>query len=574
MKASNIIVLVACLAVGGQSYLVLQNKAYIQLNDVNGGKTINASTYNRIDFDHFTNILYVLAKEPGRMTAFVLGSDGTPSQLTEWVFNTLETGQPLDIEVCRPVNSGGPPRVAISFEDPSSASADGVVRVYEALTQLVTDMTLIKEIAVGAQPVDIEYGEDCNIMLVANRGRPTQEGNVYRDPEGTVTKIVTPPDFNENSPIISTNINFGGLFTGPGSSEFIELLREENFRFAPLRQPDNTLLSVMQNIEPEHVVLAPNFQAAYVSLPKNNALARLNLDTNQISTVFPLGNRSWTDYYMDASDLDGVANMRSYNIHSLMQPTELKWISKDGRDWLIMLDTGRLDSSPVYGTPDHQRGKTLMQNGDIVSADSQLQAQLLDDDELGRLWVSTEDGKRASDGKLETVFTFGGRGFSIHDANTFKTVSGVVDNIEQVSKQFYRNVFNTAYLSDDSTPAVDVEATSPSLGPNLGSMAVGDYEGKTVMFFGSATSGILYVYQLSPDTDCPQPVFHSVHRAGSSAFSWSQSFGQGNMGDIGITDMMYLKDDNLLPVLVVASATSNSISIYSVGDNVFSPPRQ
>ena len=38
---------------------------------------------------------------------------------------------------------------------------------------------------------------------------------------------------------------------------------------------------------------------------KNNAIARLNLETNQVSTVFPLGNRSWTDYYLDPSDNDG-----------------------------------------------------------------------------------------------------------------------------------------------------------------------------------------------------------------------------------------------------------------------------
>ena len=75
-------------------------------------------------------------------------------------------------------------------------------------------------------------------------------------------------------------------------------------------------------------------------------------------------------------------------------------------------------------------------------------------------------------------------------------------------------------------------------GPNLGAMAVGDFNGKTLLFMGSATSGILYVYQLSPDSSCPQPVFHSVHRAGSTSLSWSQAFNQGSMGDIGITDMM------------------------------------
>ena len=72
--------------------------------------------------------------------------DGTPTLLTEVVFNTLERGQPLDVEFCRP-NGVGPPRVAISFEAPSSASADGVVRIYHALAPTDSDLTLIKEMA-------------------------------------------------------------------------------------------------------------------------------------------------------------------------------------------------------------------------------------------------------------------------------------------------------------------------------------------------------------------------------------------------------------------------------------------
>jgi hypothetical protein len=76
-------------------------------------------------------------------------------------------------------------------------------------------------ISVGAYPLDIEFGQDCNIMLVANKGYPTREGNFYRDPEGTVTKILMPSDLNINSPITTTTISFAGLFTGEGSSEYI-----------------------------------------------------------------------------------------------------------------------------------------------------------------------------------------------------------------------------------------------------------------------------------------------------------------------------------------------------------------
>ena len=73
-----------------------------------------------------------------------------------------------------------------------------------------------------------------------------------------------------------------------------------------------------------------------------------------------------------------------------------------------------------------------------------------------------EDGKR-DDGLIGDIFAFGGRGFSIHNANSFTTPSAIVDSIEQVTKQYYRSVFNTAYLSDSSTPQSDREATSTLL---------------------------------------------------------------------------------------------------------------
>ena len=80
----------------------------------------------------------------------------------------------------------------------------------------------------------------------------------------------------------------------------------------------------------------------------------------------------------------------------------------------------------------------------------------------GRLAVSTEDGRR-DDGLIDEVFTFGGRGFSLHNANNFNTPTAIVDSLEQVTKQYFGNVFNTAYLSDSSTPQSDREATSPIL---------------------------------------------------------------------------------------------------------------
>ncbi|KAL8624913.1 hypothetical protein ACOMHN_016209 [Nucella lapillus] len=151
-------------------------------------------------------------------------------------------------------------------------------------------------------------------------------------------------------------------------------------------------------------------------------------------------------------------------------------------------------------------------------ADSELDAQLKDDTELGRLAISVEDGKR-EDGLM----------VCIHNANSFNTPTAIVDSIEQVTKQYYASVFNTAYQSASSTPQSDREVTSPFL----------------------------------------QPYFHSIHRRGSTFSSWGQAYQQGNIGDIGINDIKYVQNTNLVPTLIVASSTSNSISFYSVTEAPF-----
>lgn len=75
-------------------------------------------------------------------------------------------------------------------------------------------------------------------------------------------------------------------------------------------------------------------------------------------------------------------------------------------------------------------------------------------------------------------------------------------------------------------------------GPNLSTIESGYYNGNIVMFVGSATAGIIYVYVLSPDANCPQPYFHSAFRLGSTFSSWTSLYQQGTIGDIGITDML------------------------------------
>ena len=192
-----------------------------------------------------------------------------------------------------------------------------------------------------------------------------------------------------------------------------------------------------------------------------------------------------------------------------------------------------------------------------------------DDKRLGRLAVSTVDGVRL-DGRIQDVFAFGGRGFTIHSSFRFNlSLSTNVDDVEKVTKMYMPDVFGSAYRSPTSNPQRDRDSTSPFRGPYLQAMDVGEFKGKTILFLGSGGSGIIYVYVLSADAACPQPWFHSLYRAGGKYSTWQTLYDTGAMGDIGINDVRYLQDIDLKPVLVVTSSISNSVSIYSVEEGPF-----
>ena len=55
--------------------------------------------------------------------------------------------------------------------------------------------------------------------------------------------------------------------------------------------------------------------------------------------------------------------MRGYNIYSFFQATEMAWVVKNKREWLLTLDTGMLNVIPEYSYSDYQRAKLLAENG-------------------------------------------------------------------------------------------------------------------------------------------------------------------------------------------------------------------
>merc|ERR1712168_626079 len=96
------------------------------------------------------------------------------------------------------------------------------------------------------------------MVLVSNKGQATKSGQTYRDPEGSLTKIQLPTGFDQTSPVISSTITFADMFYDDAGQKYYEDLRQNNFRTFPIRDPNNNILTIAQNIEPEDIVVSEN----------------------------------------------------------------------------------------------------------------------------------------------------------------------------------------------------------------------------------------------------------------------------------------------------------------------------
>ena len=135
-----------------------------------------------------------------------------------------------------------------------------------------TNGTFLSDVQVGVLPDMLTFTPDGSKVLVANEGEPTDEG----DPLGSVSII----DLSNGAALLTQGDVITQDFTGFDG-------REAEFRAKGVRIfPDK---SISEDLEPEYISVSPDGTTAWVTLQENNAVAVLNLETNEIEDLLPLG---------------------------------------------------------------------------------------------------------------------------------------------------------------------------------------------------------------------------------------------------------------------------------------------
>ena len=157
--------------------------------------------------------------------------------------------------------------VAVAIEAENTQD-NGVIGLFD------TDGNFLAEVPAGALPDGLTFSPDGNTLVCANEGEPNDDYTV--DPEGSITIV----DLKSGATAATvTQVTFEAYNDRKAS------LMNRGIRIFG----NNGNQTVAQDLEPEYVAFSEDGSQAFVSLQENNALAILDMETNELVDIVALG---------------------------------------------------------------------------------------------------------------------------------------------------------------------------------------------------------------------------------------------------------------------------------------------
>ncbi|WP_158840796.1 choice-of-anchor I family protein [Polaribacter sp. L3A8] len=292
------------------------------------------------------------------------------------------------------LNAYGSPNSVAVFDGKLAIAVENHVKqnLGKVLVFSTADNSLLNEYTVGALPDMVKFSPDGKTIVSANEGEPSDD--YTNDPEGSVSIINL-----ENNTVTTLD------FTAFNDQE--AALESNGFRvFGP-----NADLA--KDVEPEYVAISEDSKTAWVSLQENNGIAKINLATKTIENIYPLGYKDYSlaNNSIDASDKDDATQLKNWPVKGIYMPDAIVYVKINGVEYIISANEG--DSRDYDGFSEEVRMDDLTLDETIFPAAD----DYLNKINLGRLKTTTTLGDANNDGKVEELFSYGARSFSIWSAN-------------------------------------------------------------------------------------------------------------------------------------------------------------
>jgi YVTN family beta-propeller protein len=300
--------------------------------------------------------------------------------------------------------------------------------------------------------------------------------------------------------------------------------------------------NVAQDIEPEYISVSPDGTKAFVTLQENNAVAVIDLATNNVTHIQALGTKdhSIAGNGLDASDKDGI-DISTAPVKGMYMPDSIASYSKNGQTYYVTANEG--DARDYEGFSEEARVKNL----DLDNATFTDETNLKKDAQLGRLNVSTVGADSDNDGDVDNLFAFGSRSFSIRDENG-NLIFDSGDQFEQYFATNYASVFNV------SNNNLTLDDRSDNKGPEPEALALGEIGGSMYAFIGMERQGPIFIFNINdPHNATIEDVI--IGRDYSAAIA-------GDSGPEGLTFVHASDSPTGKAMLLVANELSGTTSAY------------
>lgn len=271
---------------------------------------------------------------------------------------------------------------------------------------------------------------------------------------------------------------------------------------------------------------------------------------------------------IDVSDRDGAGgttsiNFRNWqNLYGMFMPDAIGSFSADGLPYYITANEG--DTRDYTGFTEERRisdatrvplNPLFFPNASTLRLDANLgRLNVSSFNNAGTLTASSfSTGDLNGDGTFEMLHTFGGRSFTIWNAEG-NLVWDSGDELEKRTAFLFPNNFNANHTANTR------DGRSTSKGPEPEAIAVGVVNGRTLAFIGMERIGGIDVWDVTVPQS-PKYVDYLNTRAFNATFNYPTE------GDLGPETIKFISGDespNGVPMIIVSNEVSGTVSIYQI----------
>lgn len=394
---------------------------------------------------------------------------------------------------------------------------------------------------VGSLPDMLTFSPDGTKLLVANEGQPSDDYTV--DPEGTVSIINVSAGLGNISQADVTTLNFNSF-----DSQQPALIAAGVRVFGPGA-------SVSQDLEPEYIAVSDDSQMAFVTLQENNAYAIIDLSILEITDIISFGKKdhSLPQNSLDTSDETDFIFNASWPIKGLYMPDAVSYYSVNGTGYIATANEG--DARDYSGYAEERK---------LDDADYVLDPAVFSDiailklkTNLGDINVTAASGDADGDGLYEEIHVFGGRSFSIFEAETGNLVYDSGNDFEVITAAdpSLGGIFNA---SNDNN---NFKNRSDNKGPEPEGIVVKQIGDQAYAFVLLERIGGMMVYNV---TDPANPIYLQYVNSRGTVPGDPES---GDLGPEGVVFIEATDSPTGKALVILSNEVSATISIYSL-DNV------